>query len=243
MKKERFKLWWLALVVGVVFLLPATALAVPITVPTSLAPGDQYRLAFVTHLSFIDATSDQIANYNSFVQGVANSVAELAALGTTWKAIGSTSSVDARDNTGTNPANPSHASVPIFLLNDTKLVDDNADLWDGSLDRPLRVTEQMLELGLGSWVWTGTFRDGSGLVNLTLGSSPKSGIALANEADQRWVESGSLLSSYQYRVYALSDTLVKGAAPIPEPSTLILFGLGFLGLAGYVCRRKRRLSD
>ena len=29
-------------------------------------------------------------------------------------------------------------------------------------------------------------------------------------------------------------------APIPEPSTLVLFGLGFLGLVGYVYRRHRR---
>ncbi|MBC8427654.1 PEP-CTERM sorting domain-containing protein [bacterium] len=45
-------------------------------------------------------------------------------------------------------------------------------------------------------------------------------------------------------MYALSDTLtVPTSEPIPEPSTLVLFGLGFLGILGYVYRRKRRLSD
>jgi hypothetical protein len=32
-------------------------------------------------------------------------------------------------------------------------------------------------------------------------------------------------------------------APIPEPSTLVLFALGCLGLVGYVVRQKRRLSE
>jgi len=39
---------------------------------------------------------------------------------------------------------------------------------------------------------------------------------------------------------ALEATPAGGGDPIPEPSTLVLFGLGFLGLVGYVVRRKRR---
>ena len=73
---------------------------IPITVPSDLNPGDPYRLAFVTSTTR-DATSTNIADYNNFVSGVANGVTQLAALGTTWKAIGSTSADDARDNTGT----------------------------------------------------------------------------------------------------------------------------------------------
>ena len=135
-----------------VFLLPATALAVPIvTVPTSLSPGDQYRLAFVTSTAR-DATSSDIEVYNQFVTDVANGVPELADLPTTWKAIGSTEYIDARDNTDTNPN--VWAGVPIFLLNGTKLVDDNADLWDGSLDVALNVDESGSEYSY--LVWTGT---------------------------------------------------------------------------------------
>jgi hypothetical protein len=87
------------------------ARAVPITAPPGLDPGDQYRLAFVTS-TLRDATSANIADYNAYVTTVANAVPELLALATTWTAIGSTASVDARDNTGTNPN--VEAGVPIF---------------------------------------------------------------------------------------------------------------------------------
>jgi len=79
----------------------STAHAVIITTPTDLAPGDEYRLAFVT-TSTRDASSNNIDDYNQFVTTAANTQAELVALGVTWTAIASTPTVDARDNTGTD---------------------------------------------------------------------------------------------------------------------------------------------
>ena len=69
------------------------SLASPITVPTGLNPGDAYRLVFVTSTT-LDATSSDIADYNAFVSGVANTVPELVALGTTWTAIGPSAGLD-----------------------------------------------------------------------------------------------------------------------------------------------------
>ena len=89
---------------------PLASSAAPITVPTDLNVGDQYRLAFVTSTTR-NATSFTLSDYNDFVTEAAESVTELLALGTTWKAIGSTATVDARDNTGTNP---SDASAKVF---------------------------------------------------------------------------------------------------------------------------------
>ncbi len=102
-----------------------STLAAPITIPTGLNPGDQYRIAFVTS-TIRDATSSNIADYNAFVTAAANKVSELAGLGTGWTAIGSTASIDARDNTNTNFT--TSTGVGIYLLNDTKLADNNADL-------------------------------------------------------------------------------------------------------------------
>ena len=239
---------WLALVVVMVFLLPATVLAVPITVPTTLNPGDQYRLAFVTS-DTRDATSTDIADYNAFVQGVANSVAKLA--GITWTAIGSTPTIHARDNTSTVPGTEPGSFAGIFLLNDTKVVDSYSDLWDGSLDSALNVTESGSTLNCSVWTGTGLWGFRSGFELGSYHHQTHSYVVDFGQSEpffspSEWVINpnpwdGSNLKS----LYALSDVLTvqSSSDPIPEPSTLVLFGLGFLGLVGYVVRRKRRLSD
>jgi hypothetical protein len=91
------------LVCLVTWVAAGTATAIPITVPTGLNPGDEYRLAFVTSTTR-DATSSDITVYNGFVTASANAVTELALLGSTWTAIASTPTADARDNTNTNPS-------------------------------------------------------------------------------------------------------------------------------------------
>jgi hypothetical protein len=78
------------------------AQAALVVVPTGLAPGDQYRLVFVTD-GTRDATSTDINDYNTFVtnqvtgSALANALSG-AGLTTTWKAIGSTSATSAKVN-------------------------------------------------------------------------------------------------------------------------------------------------
>ena len=65
----RQKLPILGLVSGIALVTLGTASAVQaaiVTVPTGLNPGDQYRLVFVTS-GTRDATSTNIADYNTFV--------------------------------------------------------------------------------------------------------------------------------------------------------------------------------
>src|SRR5437763_13719226 len=120
-----------------------TASAAPITLPPGLHPGDRYRLAFVTSTAR-DATSRDIADYNAFVTTAANAVPALAALETTWSAVGSLLDrnevqTDARDNTSTNPA--LSAGFPIYRLDGLLFARSNSDLWSGAIVNPLEITE------------------------------------------------------------------------------------------------------
>lgn len=41
-------------------------------------------------------------------------------------------------------------------------------------------------------------------------------------------------------IFAMDDFTYSGSAPIPEPSTILLFGLGLLGIGGAYLRRRRK---
>jgi len=230
----------------VLFFLPLIAFAGIVTIPTSLSPSNQYRLAFVTSTTR-DATSSDISVYNTFVSDVANAIPELNALGTTWKAVGSTATVDARDNTETNPYNAAHVSVPIFLLNDTKLVDSNDDLWDDSIDLPLDITEAGLQIDTD--VWTGSYSDGTGSfwvfsqISQELGSTDSYGVQVGYSlrSDVGWVDRSSYQPTILRSFYALSAPL-NVPSPIPEPSTLILFSIAILSILGITYHRRRRAT-
>ena len=125
------------------------------------APGDQYRFAFHTSEK-TTATSADITTYNEWVQGLANASTAYnigAVDGVTWKAIGSTAEVDARDNTSTNP-NVNGAGHAIFLLDGSTIVANNyADLWDGEIQNPIGITE--LGTAWTHWPWSGSYWDGT----------------------------------------------------------------------------------
>ena len=211
-------------------LAPLAALAAPITVPTDLNVGDKYRLAFVTSTTR-DATSSNIADYNSFVAAVAAGQPELAALGTTWSVIGSTATVDARDNTGTNP---SATGVPIYRLDDTRIANSNADLWDGSLLAILDKREDG-SLSVSAFVWTGTGILGFGASGGEhLGNSFVE-VGLTSSVGGGWIDSSNFFSFDVRKFYAMSGELTV----VPEPSSLFLVGIGATAVVGWQLRRRR----
>lgn len=200
---------------------PVASFAAPITVPTDLIVGDTYRLAFVT-TTVRDGTSTDIADYNAFVTAVANGVPELAALGTTWAAIGSTSAIAARDNTGTNPT--VSTGVPIYLLNNTRIADDNADLWDGSIAVALVINEN--GSSTNAEPWTGSTMAGLADPSFPLGaSSPRAGKSYVNNS--QWVHDNAWPSNFGLQLYAISGELTV----VPEPGAMALAGSGLAVLA------------
>ncbi len=215
---------------GAVLFAPTGASAAVVTTPVGLSPGDQYRLAFVTS-TIRNATSSNIAVYNAFVTAAANSQMELFDLGATWKAIGSTSTVDARDNTGTNP---SSTGVPIYLLNGMRIADTNSDLWDGSIDNAFNIFEDGSTIG-SQTIWTGTGSTGIAFAGFVLGDvSGSSATGRTIATDGTWVQATNDDSTTGRRVFAISSELTVA----PLPGALILFGSGLACLA--VLRRRNR---
>jgi hypothetical protein len=218
----------LLLFCAISFFAPRPASAAPITVPTDLNPGDQYRLSFVTSTKR-DATSLNIADYNAFVTAVAASMPELAALGTTWTAIASTPTVDARDNTATNYL--TDWGVPIYHLAGARVADHYHDLWDGTLDAALRIDESGVFLP-GQDAWTGSRSDGSRYTDAELGEAqPMSG--RYDLTFDQWCELAPQQSTLPLSLYAIS----AGLTLVPEPGTMLLGCLGAAALVGWQLRR------
>ena len=151
--------------------------------------GDGYRLAFVSS-GTRDATSTDIADYNAFVQATAASSSVFGNLGSvTWNALGSTAAIDARDNTGTNPA---AAGFGIFMLNGERIANNNVDFWDNSIDTQLDRTENgtLRPNDTPIWtnwtgVWTGTASNGT--ANAPLGAGTvRLGLARAG-TNNHWI--------------------------------------------------------
>ena len=113
---------------------PVETTPVPTTwslVPSGLGAGDSFRLLFIS-TSDRDASSSDIADYNTFIQNLVdtNGHDDIKAHSATFRMLGSTEAVDARDNTGTTGT-----GVPIYWLNGAKVADDYADFYDGSWDQ------------------------------------------------------------------------------------------------------------
>jgi hypothetical protein len=177
-----------------------------------------------------------MADYNTFVTTEAGLIPELAALSTTWTAIGSTTIVDARDNTGTNPT-VDLTGIPIYTTTGLRVADDNADLWDGSIANPIFFGDGTTTVGGGfaRQAYTGTNSDGTGASSgdgRQLSSGPGQNIRMARGGftDSGWI-GGASFNDTDGR--GLKMLAISGV--IPEPSSLSLLALG-----GLVLLRRRR---
>ena len=182
------------------------------------AIGDKYRLAFVTRAT-TQATSTDIATYNTFVQNVANS-STLNLSGATWKVIGSTATVDARDNTSTNPtANGTGESI--FLVNGTtKIANNYADLWNGSINSALNLDERGILIQLTSLVFAGTLSDGTKDAGYVLGTTANNQqVGRTIDVNQYWIRVWNAPATDFLPVYALSDPLtILGITDTTSPT-------------------------
>jgi uncharacterized protein (TIGR03382 family) len=200
------------------------AQAAVIVAPPGLSLGDHYRLIFVT-LNSRNATSSNIDDYNQFVTQAASSVAALQALGATWTAIASTSTVSALTNIGSS-------SLPIYRLDGLLVANDTADLFDGAINAKVNITNTGVSL-LGANVWTGS--TSAGAILLPLGAV--SGFVTTGTSDRTdggWLNRQiPVLPTSQFRLYGISSELTS---TVPEPGTL---SLAVASLLVAVWRRRR----
>ena len=108
-------------------------------IPADLGPGHSFRLLFVS-AGTRNAYPSNIVNYNAYVQAAAAAGhAAIQDYSSGFRAVGSTRSVDARDNTATTHT-ADDQGVPIYWLGGNRLADDYADFYDGTWDDEINAT-------------------------------------------------------------------------------------------------------
>ena len=143
------------------------------------ATQKEFRFLFVTSTGR-NANSSNIADYNTFVQDrAAAGHSSIRPFASQFRAVGSTETVHARDNTSTTYTT-SDKGPPIWWLNGSKAADHYEDFYDGSWDSESGRNEsgnaQTTGCGQGGRgaVWTGSNNDGTKAGNFSLGGSANS---------------------------------------------------------------------
>jgi hypothetical protein len=206
------------------------ALPDPIT-DLGLSPGDTFHWVFVTD-GVIDGLSPDIADYNAFVQAEAERAGSVFEFeGLTWSAIASTEDVDARDNALIGATTPVFNPKPV---GENKIVDGFADLWDGTLNSNVDVTQ--FQAAIPTFVWTGTTADGMSKPGAYLGVTPPEasviGVGLTTTTGSGWIEDDAFDPFSIRRMYALSGPI----SVVPLPPSIIFMAAALAGL-GY--RRRK----
>jgi hypothetical protein len=189
-------------------------------------------LAFVT-VNTHAATSSNIADYDAFVTAEADSDPALAALATTWKVIGSTSTVNAVDHLGV-------LTSPIYNLHGDLVATGSVDMFDGTLTSPIDYDENG---GLrNESVWTGSHANGQKFPSEYLGASITE-FGESADTGSGWLEAASIGTALEEaNFYAISGPLeVPLQTPVPEPDTISLM-LGPLLLVTHRWWRARRAA-
>ena len=183
--------------------------------PSEISTDGKFRLLFVTSTGR-SATSSNIADYNRFVQDrAAAGHADIRSFSSKIRVLGSTRSVDARDNTATTYTD-SDKGVPIYWLGGDQVADDYEDFYDGSWDNKNGKGKTESGTGFASniLIWSGTENNGTRHRSLYFGGSGTSAVQLRHGAT---LSGGNLVwtSTTSRPLFALSPVFREADGPQP----------------------------
>jgi hypothetical protein len=202
-----------------------------IVVPAGLNPGDKYYLTFVTQ-DWHDGFSANISDYNNFVQAQAAQNPTLTGtdVGVQWKAVASTSAVNALTNLGL-------LEYPVYLLNGTTLVaSGGTDYWDATHSGPTNLSQFLIDRSAFR-ATTGSTAFGLAYPSRYLGNGGNVRNGNPPDLGGTWASASEAQPGTAEPFYAVSQLLT--VVPVPEPSSVVPWALGFLGFVAWGRRRKR----
>ena len=190
--------------------------------PSGVNSGEEFRLLFITS-GTEGAHSRNMFHYNHFVQGqAASGHGEIRRFSSGFRAVGSTSTVDARDNTATT-FTASDKGVPIYWVNGVKVADDYEDFYDGSWDNWNAPRNERGSVYPGSSrisVNTGSNNNGTKHSDhLGAGSNVRVG-RIRQSAGWSPLSAGSFQDTAR-PMYALSPVLRRAHIPVPSTISII----------------------
>ena len=219
-------------------------------IPSGLGVGDSFHFIFGTPKNL--SSSADINSFNTLANNIANNLAgnsgsTVASIGATWTIVGSGVTDQAAYNAATvgdkpnfliDAINNAPVTAAVYLINGTKIADDSADLWDGTLDAGITIGKDGLAWTPGGGVvHTGTLTDGTIDINQSFGITTTDdgrinrGVLPSTTAN--WINAGNETDRTTRDIYVMSEKITIVA--VPEPASTLLGGLGFL----FLLRRRR----
>ncbi len=184
-------------------------------IPPGLGPGDSFHLVFATHGRTNRDGGDgednfPISHWNAFVtkEAAASTVTalqpHLAAI--EWKAIVSTTKVNARDN--------APVSAPVYRLDGELVATGFDDLWDGSLEAPIEITQNLTVVpgAQQNIIFTGSTSEGLVDPRYPLGNGSESArTGRAAHIGPRWISGPDFErrnpTRRAFRMYGMSERI------------------------------------
>ena len=185
--------------------------------PGGLGTGDEFRLLFVSS-TLRNGTSSTIGDYDTHVQtAAANGHADIQGYSALFKAVGCTSTTNARDHTGTRYT-ATDTGVVIRWLGGAKVADDYEDFYDGDWDSslPRSQTGASISTTLANGVITGCNDNGT-KSGSELGDTGN--VTQSDPSNNTGLAGNTTSPNNSRKVYGLSPVF-RVAAPPPDPTVV-----------------------